>query len=129
MASSNRPLSPHLQVYKLPMSGWLSITHRFTGVVLVFGAILLTYWLSSATYGAEAFGTAQAIMGSWIGQLVLIGVVFALWYHFCNGIRHLIWDTASGLDLPTLKTSGIIMLAAAVVLTVITLVTVYSMGG
>lgn len=128
MARSNRPLSPHLQVYKLPMSAQLSITHRFTGVVLVFGAFLLTYWLTSATYGELAFNQAQAIMGSWVGQLVLIGVVFALWYHFCNGIRHLIWDTGSGLELPALRNSGIAMLVAAAVLSVITLAAVYSMG-
>lgn len=103
----------------------MSITHRFTGVVLCFGAVLLTYWLMAATYGELAFADAQAILGSWIGQLVLIGVVFSLWYHFCNGIRHLIWDTGRGLELPGLQSSGLIMLAATVVLSALTLVAAY----
>ncbi len=125
MAKSNRPLSPHLQVYRLPVSAWMSITHRFTGVVLCFGAILLTYWLMAATYGELVYADAQAILGSLIGQLVLIGVVFSLWYHFCNGIRHLIWDTGRGLELPSLQTSGLITIAAAVVLSVLTLAAAY----
>lgn len=125
MAKSNRPLSPHLQVYKPQITSILSITHRATGVVLCFGAMLLTYWLMAATYGELVFADAQAILGSWIGQLVLIGVVFSLWYHFCNGIRHLAWDAGWGFELPTLRTTGLAVVAAAVVLTVLTLVAAY----
>jgi len=125
MAKSSRPLSPHLQVYKPQITSVLSITHRFTGVVLCFGAILLTYWLMAATYGELVFADAQAIMGSWIGQLVLIGVVFSLWYHFCNGIRHLAWDAGWGFELPVLRASGLAVIAAAVVLTVLTLFAAY----
>jgi succinate dehydrogenase / fumarate reductase cytochrome b subunit len=125
MAKSNRPLSPHLQVYKPQITSVLSITHRFTGVVLCFGAILLTYWLMAATYGELVFADAQAILGSWIGQLVLIGVVFSLWYHFCNGIRHLAWDAGWGFELPVLRASGLAVIAAAVVLTVLTLIAAY----
>jgi succinate dehydrogenase / fumarate reductase cytochrome b subunit len=125
MAKSSRPLSPHLQVYKPQITSVLSIAHRFTGVVLCFGAILLTYWLMAATYGELVFADAQAIMGSWIGQLVLIGVVFSLWYHFCNGIRHLAWDAGWGFELPVLRASGLAVIAAAVVLTVLTLFAAY----
>ena len=90
MTTRNRPLSPHLQVYKPQITSILSITHRITGVVLCFGAVLLTYWLMAATYGPDAFATAQAILGSWLGILVLFGVVFSLWYHL---------PTASGIWL------------------------------
>ncbi|MCK5778625.1 MAG: succinate dehydrogenase, cytochrome b556 subunit [Rhodospirillales bacterium] len=128
MATRNRPLSPHLQVYKLPVSAQLSISHRITGVILCGGAVLLTYWLMAATYGPEAFATAQAILGSWIGKLVLLGVVFSLWYHLANGIRHLIWDTGRGLELPQLRTSGMVVVASAVILTVATFVLAYTVG-
>ncbi|MBO6521671.1 MAG: succinate dehydrogenase, cytochrome b556 subunit [Rhodospirillales bacterium] len=129
MTTRNRPLSPHLQIYKLPLSAQLSISHRITGVILCGGAVLLTYWLMAATYGPEAFATAQAILGSWIGRLVLLGVVFSLWYHLANGIRHLIWDAGSGLELVQLRTSGLIVVAIAVVLTVATFVAAYAVGG
>lgn len=128
MATRNRPLSPHLQVYKLPASAQLSISHRITGVILCGGAVLLTYWLMAATYGPDAFATAQAILGSWIGKLVLLGVVFSLWYHLANGIRHLIWDTGRGLELPQLRTSGLVVVATAVILTVATFVLAYTVG-
>lgn len=129
MTTRNRPLSPHLQIYKLPLSAQLSISHRITGVILCGGAVLLTYWLMAATYGPDAFATAQAILGSWIGRLVLLGVVFSLWYHLANGIRHLIWDAGSGLELPQLRTSGLIVVAIAVVLTIATFVAAYAVGG
>lgn len=129
MTTRNRPLSPHLQIYKLPLSAQLSISHRITGVILCGGAVLLTYWLMAATYGPDAFATAQAILGSWIGRLVLLGVVFSLWYHLANGIRHLIWDAGRGLELPQLRTSGLIVVAIAVVLTVATFIAAYAVGG
>ena len=107
----------------------MSIMHRFTGVALCFGAILLTYWLMAATYGPDQFARAQAILGSWFGQLVLFGVVFSLWYHFANGIRHLAWDAGWGFELDTLRKSGLFVVGAAAVLTVITLVAAYMAGG
>lgn len=129
MSARNRPLSPHLQVYKLPFTAILSITHRFTGVVLSFGAVLLTYWLMSATYGADAFATAQVILGSWFGRLVLLGVVFSLWFHLANGIRHLAWDTGWGFEIPVLRASGYAVAAFAVVMTLVTFVLAYAVGG
>ncbi|HAD86637.1 MAG TPA: succinate dehydrogenase, cytochrome b556 subunit, partial [Rhodospirillaceae bacterium] len=79
MARRERPLSPHLQVYRLPRTAILSITHRMTGVALSGGILILTFWLTSATYSAECFAWAQDIMGSWIGQIVLWGVLFSLY--------------------------------------------------
>jgi len=129
MTTRNRPLSPHLQVYKPQITSILSITHRITGVALCGGAVLLTYWLMSATYGPEAFAHAQAILGSWFGRLVLFGVVFSLWYHLANGIRHLAWDAGWGFELETLRASGIAVVAFSVILTVATFCLAYAVGG
>lgn len=117
MASGNRPLSPHLQVYRFQITMLLSITHRIMGVALVGGALLFTYWISSATYGPEAFATAQAFLGSWFGRLVLFGMTFAAYYHFCNGIRHMAWDAGYGFDMPTLRKTGWAVVVVSVVLT------------
>jgi len=129
MTTRNRPLSPHLQVYKPQITSVLSITHRITGVALCGGAVLLTYWLMAATYGPDVFATAQAIMGSWFGRLVLFGVVFSLWYHLANGIRHLAWDAGWGFELDQLKMSGIAVLVVSVVLTIVTFCLAYAVGG
>ena len=129
MATRNRPLSPHLQVYKPQITSILSITHRITGVALCGGAVLLTYWLMAATYGPEVFATAQAILGSWFGKLVLLGVVFSLWYHLANGIRHLAWDAGWGFEMTQLRASGIAVVVFAVILTIATFVLAYTVGG
>ena len=115
MAVSNRPLSPHLQVYKPQLTSVLSITHRLTGVALSAGLVLLVYWLLALAAGAESFSTARALMGSWIGQLVLLGFSFALFYHLCNGLRHLFWDAGLGLELRSAYASGwaVVVVAAA----------------
>jgi len=114
-----RPLSPHLQVYKPQMSSMSSIFHRITGCALGLGTLLLTLWLVCAAAGDGPFSVIQAILASWIGLLILIGFTAALFYHFCNGIRHLAWDAGKGYDLPTMHRSGQIMLAATAALTVI----------
>jgi succinate dehydrogenase / fumarate reductase cytochrome b subunit len=129
MARRERPLSPHLQVYRLPRTALLSITHRMTGVALSGGILVLTYWLTAATYGADAFATAQAVIGSWFGQVVLWGLLFSLYYHLCNGIRHLVWDTGAGFDLPTVHRSDVIVIGAAVALTAATLGCAYFVIG
>ncbi|WNJ99683.1 succinate dehydrogenase, cytochrome b556 subunit [Thalassospiraceae bacterium LMO-JJ14] len=129
MTTRNRPVSPHLQVYKPQITSILSITHRLTGVALCGGAVLLTYWLMAATYGPDAFANAQAILGSWFGRLVLFGVVFSLWYHLANGIRHLAWDAGWGFELDKLKMSGIAVIAVSVILTLATFCLAYYVGG
>ncbi len=129
MTKRNRPLSPHVQVYRMPMAAVLSITHRMMGIVLTFGALLLVYMLNAAMYGEEAYATAQMILGSWLGRIVLLGVVFALWYHLVNGLRHLYWDTGRGLELEQLRVSGMVMLAVAGGMTLLTFVLAYAAGG
>lgn len=100
-----------------------------TGVALSGGILVLTYWLTAATYGADAFATAQAVIGSWFGQVVLWGLLFSLYYHLCNGIRHLVWDTGAGFDLPTVHRSDVIVIGAAVALTAATLGCAYFVIG
>ena len=129
MASPERPLSPHLQVYKPQITSVLSILHRVTGVALTAGTLLLTWWLVSAAYGPDAFATAQGFMGSIIGQLLLWAFTFALFYHLGNGVRHLAWDFGWGFELSQLRASGIAMLAFAAGATLVTLIAAYTVGG
>ncbi|MEB4591878.1 succinate dehydrogenase, cytochrome b556 subunit [Candidatus Thiothrix sp. Deng01] len=117
--ASNRPLSPHLQIYKLPLTGILSITHRATGVVLAIGTLLVTYWLAAIAGGEESFNSANAILGSWFGKLVLFGWTWALFYHLSNGVRHLLWDIGFGFDIPTANLTSKIVVGASFVLTIL----------
>jgi len=106
MDTGGRPLSPHLQVYKPQLTSILSILHRMTGVALAGGTLLLVWWLIATATGPAAFNTVQMVIGSWIGRLCLFGWSFALFYHLCNGIRHLFWDMGKGFELPTVAISG-----------------------
>ena len=119
MSSANRPLSPHLQVYRPQLTSTLSILHRFTGVALAVGTLLLVYWLAAAASGPEAFATARGLIGSFIGRLFLFGWTFALFYHLCNGIRHLFWDAGYGFELDAVYKSGTAVVIASLVLTVL----------
>lgn len=118
--NDKRPMSPHLQIYKLPMTALLSVAHRGTGVALSAGSIFLVWALAAAASGPESFATVQAVMGSWIGYLILFGFTFSLYYHFSNGIRHMMWDIGKGLELEQTKKSGPAVIIAALVLTVLT---------
>ncbi|MFO1127476.1 MAG: succinate dehydrogenase, cytochrome b556 subunit [Rhodospirillales bacterium] len=129
MAPPDRPLSPHLQVYRPQITSVLSILHRITGVALTVGTLLLTYWLVAAAYGPAAFADAQSFMGSFIGQALLWAFTFALFYHLANGVRHLAWDFGWGFELSQLRTSGIATVAFAVGATLVTLIAAYSIGG
>lgn len=117
MTTQNRPLSPHLQVYKPQLTSTLSILHRGTGIALAVGTLLLTWWLVAAAAGPEAFATVQSVIGSWIGRLLLFGWTFALFYHLCNGIRHLCWDAGKGYELPTVYASGWTVVIVSLALT------------
>jgi succinate dehydrogenase / fumarate reductase cytochrome b subunit len=128
-AKRARPLSPHLQIYDPQITSVLSILHRATGVALTLGAAFLVYWLSAAAYGPDAFARAQSFMGSWPGQLVLMGVSFSLFYHLANGIRHLIWDAGFGFELSVLRATGIVVVILAFGLTTLTWVIAYMRAG
>ena len=119
MSGSNRPMSPHLQVYRPQLTSVLSITHRETGVALGAGSIFLVWWIMAAAGGAEYFSYVQTIMGSWLGLLILLGFSWAVFFHLCNGIRHLFWDAGYGFELDAAYKTGWATLAGSVVLTAI----------
>ena len=114
-----RPLSPHLQIYRLPLPAILSITHRMTGIILATGTVLLALWIIALAQGPETFAMAMMVVGHPLGQLVLFGYSAALFYHMCNGIRHLNWDRGRGLEIESVYRSGKITIAMAVILTAI----------
>jgi succinate dehydrogenase / fumarate reductase cytochrome b subunit len=91
-----RPLSPHLSIYRPMLTMKMSIVHRITGAALFFGTLILTWWLLAAASGPTAYAKVQAFMGSIIGMLILFGYTWALIHHMLGGIRHLIWDTGRG---------------------------------
>ncbi|MEQ8734220.1 MAG: succinate dehydrogenase, cytochrome b556 subunit [Rhodospirillaceae bacterium] len=127
MPTHNRPLSPHLQVYRLPLTALMSITHRITGIGLTIGTLLLTWWVTAAAYGAEAFDQVQGFLGSWIGLLLLFGFSFALFFHLFNGVRHLFWDFGRYFELHETRRADIAVLVAAAALTAV--VWVMALGG
>lgn len=115
-----RPTSPHLQIYRLPLTALLSITHRGTGLVLTIGALLLVWVLVSLAGGPETYAPVQALLRSWFGQCVLFALTFALYFHFANGIRHLFWDAGFGFDLKTSDRTARLVIIIAIVFTMAT---------
>ena len=113
----NRPLSPHLTIYRPQYTSMLSILHRVTGVGLKLGAFLVVWWLIAAATGEEYFATVDGLLTSWFGHLVLLGLTWALCYHSLNGIRHLVWDLGYGFELEQAWKSGLAVLGGSVVLT------------
>ena len=118
--NDSRPLSPHLQIYDLPMTAKLSVLHRGTGAALSAGMILLVISLVAAANGESSWNSMQGFLSSWFGYLVLFGFTATLYYHFCNGIRHLVWDMGKGLELSEVEKSGKTVLVATAVLTCVT---------
>jgi len=110
-----RPLSPHLQVYKPQLTSMLSILHRATGVFLAMATPVLVYWLWAIADGPETYHDLQRCFSHWFGQLMLLGWTFSLFYHLCNGIRHLFWDVGRGYEIDHLYTSGKIVMTAIAV--------------
>lgn len=125
-AAGNRPLSPHLQVYRPQITSVLSILHRITGVVLALGIIPLVYWFAALAGGPAAYEEAYGVLSSGFVQLLLLGWVLAFSYHLLNGIRHLLWDAGWGFELRQVYASGWAVLAGAVL---ITLLVWFALGG
>lgn len=115
---SRRPLSPNIQVYRPQLTSVLSIANRITGVVLSVGAVVLVAWLIAAAAGSQPYAVIQGALASGVGQVLLVGATFAFFLHLCGGIRHLIWDTVHGYELRAIYTSGWLVVAASVALTV-----------
>lgn len=118
-SNTSRPLSPHLQIYGWQISMLTSTLHRLSGIALAIGSVLLAIWICSAAAGAQAFATANGIVGSWYGQILLFCWSWALFYHLCNGIRHLAWDFILGFELETARVTGYLAVGISIVLTVI----------
>jgi len=115
MAAQQRPLSPHLQIYRLPLAARLSILHRGTGVFLCLGGFALVGWLLSAAGEPEQYAQFVGLMHTWPARLFLLGSIFSLMLHFFTGLRHLLWDIGIGLELKqTLASNWLVVIAAAV---------------
>jgi succinate dehydrogenase / fumarate reductase cytochrome b subunit len=128
MATRPRPLSPHLQVYRPQYTMVLSILHRATGVVLAVGLLLLAYWLLALASGPAEYAHATRLLASPLGLLVLAGLTLAFWYHFCTGIRHLVWDTGRGLEKAAARRSALIVVVAVLALTAASLAAMLRLG-
>lgn len=120
----NRPLSPHLQIYRPQLTSITSILTRITGNALLVASLLIVWWLLALSYGPDYFATADAVLTSWFGDLVLSLSLLGLWYHTLAGLRHLIWDSGYGFDLPQAEAMGWACLGGSVALTVLTLLVV-----
>lgn len=129
MTSQERPLSPHIQIYRPQLTSVLSILHRLAGVALSIGTILLVYWLFAAASGEAEYEHALRVTGSWFGRLLLFGWSLAFFFHLLNGIRHLCWDAGWGFDLKTAYATGRAVALGAVVLTVVAWVCGYAIMG
>ena len=120
ISGSKHPTSPHLQIYRLPLTAILSITHRITGVILAAGCVILVWLLALAANGTESYQLLHGHLASWYGQLFLFGLIFSLYLHFCNGIRHLFWDVGIGFELETVDFTAKLAIVVAIVLTIAT---------
>jgi succinate dehydrogenase / fumarate reductase cytochrome b subunit len=100
---ADRPLSPHLQIYRPMLTMMMSIAHRITGAALYFGMILLVWWLSAAAISDDYFALVQGFFSHWFGRIVLFGFTWALVHHLLGGLKHLLWDTGRGFDLKTVE--------------------------
>ena len=121
----SRPLSPHLQIYKPQITSILSIFHRLTGISLSIGSFIIVAWIVSLSMGVESYSYFMSIVDNWFIQTIIFGFVFALFYHFSNGIRHLFWDAGLGFELKSVYVSGSIVVLNAIILTSLTLYFVY----
>ncbi len=118
-AGPNRPLSPHLQVYRYTWTMAMSIVHRITGGALYIGTILLAAWLLSAASGKGAYDSAQWLFGSFLGRLVLFGYTWALLHHLIGGLRHFVWDVGAGFEPKTRQMMAMWNLILSVALTLV----------
>ena len=129
MSNGDRPLSPHLQIYAWQWTMALSILHRASGVGLSVGTLLMVWWLLGLAGGVESFELVQGFVSHWLGKICLLGWTWALFYHLCNGIRHLGWDVGVGFELDTARNTGYIVFAASIVLTGLAWLVGQAMGG
>ena len=112
--NNNRPLSPHLDIYQYQITWTVSIMHRITGVAMTLGLILIVAWLVAAAFSPELFSLIDGVLRSWIGMIIIFGSLWAFWFHFLNGIRHLFWDLGYGFNLSTVWRSGWVVVLGSI---------------
>lgn len=127
--AAERPLSPHLQIYRPMLTMMMSIVHRITGVALYFGTLLLVIWLIAAATSPEAFATVNGIYGSWLGLLVLVGFSWALIHHAIGGVRHFVWDTGAGFGPEWREWLAKLTIGGSVALTVLLWIVIWAVKG
>lgn len=120
----NRPLSPHLTIYRPQLTSMTSILTRITGNALLVAALLIVWWFLAAATSPEYFAVADAVVTSWFGDLIMVLSVWALWYHTLAGVRHLIWDNAMMLEIDKAETLGWIAIIGSFCLTIFTIIAV-----
>jgi len=126
---TDRPISPHLQTYRMTLTMALSVIHRATGIALYAGTLLLAWWLIAAASGPVAYSYVQAFMGSWIGLLVMVGYTWALMHHLFSGIRYLVWDLGYGFDPAAREGLTLAAVILGIAATVLLWVAVFAFGG
>ena len=119
MSITDRPLSPHIGIYKPQITSVLSILHRATGMFLCFGAVVFAWWVIALALGPEPYAAVRSALGSWLGRLLLFAWTFSFFFHLCNGVRHLFWDAGIGFELRTVQASGLAVVAASIALTIV----------
>lgn len=120
----NRPLSPHLSIYRPQLTSITSILTRITGNALILAALLIVWWFLAAATSPEYFAIADGVITSWFGDLVMFLSLWALWYHTLAGVRHLIWDNAKMLDIASAYKLGYAVIGGSVVLTLLTVLVI-----
>ena len=120
--NSNRPLSPHLDIYQYQITWTVSIMHRLTGVAMLFGLLLIICWFLAAAFSETVFLFIDYFLQSWMGIFIIFGSLWAFWFHFLNGIRHLFWDAGYGFNLETVARSGWAVVIGSILLTIISLI-------
>jgi len=118
--TDDRPMSPHLQIYNLPMTAKISILHRATGAFLLSGMLLIVVVLTAVAMGEQSWLIIKSYIDNWLGLLFLFGLTFSVYFHLCHGIRHLIWDTGKQMEKHKMLGSGLLVIAISSILTAVT---------
>ena len=129
MSNHQRPLSPHLQVYRPQLTSVLSISHRISGLANAVGALVLVLWLVAAAAGPERYAGFATFFGSFPGRVLLFLWTYSLFFHLCNGVRHLFWDAGKGFELRQAYASGYAVVAVSIGLTLLTFGAAFLGGG
>jgi succinate dehydrogenase / fumarate reductase cytochrome b subunit len=129
MANTQRPLSPHLQIYKKQVQMMTSITHRATGIALAVGSLAVVFGLLHLAAGEQSFNQFKSVVGSPIGMILMLGWSWSLFYHLCNGIRHLLQDAGLGYEIPQFVRSSWLSIIGSFVLMVVVWAYIVMAGG